>query len=361
MIDIQRVTIKQVAREAGVSTQTVSRVLNERPDVADETRRKVEETIERLGYHPSALARSLIRQRSFTLGVVTAGLKHIGPSRTLNGIAQQAEAMGYTLLLKELPGFETVDARPILRALLSRQVDGILWAVPEIGANRDWLADSLPEPRIPLLFLTMSPRPGVPVVSVDNYQGGCLAVQHLLDQGYRRIGHLAGPQEWWEARQRKTAWQATLAAAGAAPEERNWVEGNWSSASGERAIERLLEQAPELDAVFVANDQMALSVLQSAHRRGKRIPQDLGVVGFDGLPESAYFWPSLTTIDPGLHGLGCTAVQELVAIIEAGRLGQANYEPQTILLQPTLVIRDSSKRSPTADPHISASFPRVIP
>src|SRR5512140_93947 len=130
-----RATIKQVASVAGVSTQTVSRVLNQRPDVSPETRRKVQEVIEELSYQPSALARSLISQRSYTLGVVTAGLKHIGPNRTLSGITSVAEDSGYSLLLKELPDYDTEDIRPIFQAFLSQHVDGIIWAVPEVGEN----------------------------------------------------------------------------------------------------------------------------------------------------------------------------------------------------------------------------------
>jgi len=148
----KRITIKHVAQEASVSTQTVSRVLNDRPDVAPETRQRVKEIIDRLGYQPSALARSLIHQRSYTLGVVTAGLKFIGPSRTLNGITFQAEEMGYALLLKELPGFDTNDVEPILDSLIARQVDGIIWAVPEVGDNRDRVLVRLTELPVPIPF-----------------------------------------------------------------------------------------------------------------------------------------------------------------------------------------------------------------
>src|SRR5690349_5202333 len=131
-----RATIKEVASVAGVSTQTVSRVINERPDVSPETRRRVQEVVKKLSYQPSALARSLISQRTHTLGVVTAGLRHIGPSRTLSGITSAAEEAGYSILLKELPHYDTEDIRPIFQALLSLHVDGIIWAVPEVGENR---------------------------------------------------------------------------------------------------------------------------------------------------------------------------------------------------------------------------------
>jgi LacI family transcriptional regulator len=337
-----RVTIKQVAKEAGVSTQTVSRVINDRPDVAAETRQRILEVIERLGYQPSALARSLIRRRSHTLGVVIAGLKFLGPSRTLSGITEQAEAMGYALLLKELLDFVAGEAVPLLGALLSRQVDGIIWAVSEVGNNRDWLRERLSDLSVPIIFLTMHPQSGVSVVSVDNYIGGRMATEHLLAQGYRHIGHLAGPLAWWEARQRKAGWQDSLLDAGLSVSHEHWVEGDWSSESGAFAIQRLLDKYPHMDAVFVGNDQMALSVVQIAHQRGIRMPQDLGIVGFDGIPESAYFWPPLTTIQQDVNQLGCTAVREVVRMIDATHDLQTPHQPNTIWLQPQLIIRQSS-------------------
>jgi LacI family transcriptional regulator len=338
----QRVTIKQVAQEAGVSTQTISRVINDRPDVAPETRQRVLDVIERLGYHPSALARSLIRRRTNTLGVVTAGLRYIGPSRTLNGITGQAEELGYSLLLKKLTRFDTGDVESILNALLARQVDGIIWAVSEVGNNRAWLQDRLPNLPVPIIFLTMHPQAGLSIVAVDNYRGGRMATEHLIQQGYRQIGHIAGPLAWWEARQRKAGWRDALIAAGMSPAERQWLEGNWSSESGEEAIQRLLAQYPEMDAVFVANDQMALSALQVASRRGLRVPQDLAVVGFDAIPEAAYFSPPLTTVRQNLHELGCLAARQVVEMIVASRESENSYEPESIWLKPELIVRESS-------------------
>ncbi len=268
-----RTTIKQVALGAGVSTQTVSRVINQRPDVSPETRQRVQEVIEELGFRPSALARSLIRQRSYTLGVVTAGLKYIGPSRTLNGITTAAEAAGYALLLKELPRFDANNIVPIFHAFLSRQVDGIIWAVPEVGENRDWVNKLPADLKIPVVYLAMRPQENISVVSIDNYNGGRMAMSHLFEQGYRNIGHISGPLDWWEARQRMAAWQDSLKEAGIEPLDRYWAEGNWSSASGAQATGKLFETYPEMDAIFVANDQMALSVLQIACQRGKSVPE----------------------------------------------------------------------------------------
>jgi LacI family transcriptional regulator len=338
----KRVTIKHVAQEAGVSTQTVSRVLNDRPDVAPETRQRVKEIIDRLGYQPSALARSLIHQRSYTLGVVTAGLKFTGPSRTLNGITFQAEEMGYALLLKELLGFDTNEVEPILDSLIARQVDGIIWAVPEVGDNRDWVLDRLTELPVPIFFLTMDPKPGFSIVSIDNYKGGRIATDHLLQSGYHQIGHIAGPMDWWESRQRKAGWRDSLIESGFEPSENHIAEGTWSSSSGERAIRKLTAQFPEMDAVFVANDQMALGVLQFACQMKIRIPEELAVVGFDGIAESAYFWPPLTTVYQDQHLLGCTVVRELVENIERGRQEKGIIKPKVKWLQPELIIRQSS-------------------
>jgi DNA-binding LacI/PurR family transcriptional regulator len=337
----KRSTIKQVAKAAGVSTQTVSRVINDRPDVAPETRERIQNVIEELDYQPSALARSLIQQRSFTLGVVTAGLKYFGPSRTLNGITSMAEELKYALLLEELPRFDTEDIKPLLQELLSHHVDGIVWAVPEVGDNRRWVDEILNDVPVPVIFLTMQPRAGVSIVLVDNYTGGVMATRHLLEQGFGHIGHISGPLDWWEARQRKQAWQETLEKSGIKVTDNHWAIGNWSPASGAIAFEQLLQSYPEMDAIFVANDQMALAVLRIANRIGIRIPQELAVVGFDNFAESAYFWPALTTINHNHHELGCRAVQEVVKQIEASRRKE-RIDAQTVLLSTELVVREST-------------------
>ncbi len=338
----KRPTIKEVAKVAGVSTQTVSRVINERPDVARETRERILTTIDELGYQPSALARSLIQQRSYTLGVVTAGLKHIGPSRTLNGITSAAEEAGYSLLLKELPRYDAEDVVPIFQALLSRHVDGIIWAVPEVGENRNWVDKKSLDLKIPIVYLTMEPKQNISTVSMDNYLGGRIAMSHLLEQGYRRIGHISGPMDWWEARQRVAAWRDALNEAGLEVEDEHCIDGNWSPASGGLAIEKLFDQYPDMDAVFVANDQMALAVIQAAWQRGVHIPEDLGVVGFDNMPESAFFSPPLTTIQQDQQTMGKIAVEETINMIVSGWEGLTPPEPKSVKLAPTLVVRQSS-------------------
>lgn len=338
----KRITIKDVAQAAGVSTQTVSRVMNKFSYVSKETRQRVEAVVRQLGYNPSALARSLSQQRSYTLGVVTFGLKYIGPSRTINGIADKADEFGYMLLMKELDNFNANSMDDVIDSLLARQVDGILWVAPEIGDNHAWVEEQKTKITVPVLFLAMQPRASISSVSTDNFQGAVMAVQHLLDCGRKKIGHISGPLRWWEADERKRGWRETLKSAGYEPSDQHCVEGNWSSSSGEQAFIQLLESFPDIDAVFVANDQMALSVLREAFRRGIRIPEQLAVIGFDNIPESAYFYPSLTTIYQDLQLLGEQAVQSVVEMIQARRENQSVIA-QSRFIQPTLVVRESSK------------------
>ena len=341
---VARSTIKEVASAAGVSTQTVSRVINNSPDVSSETRKRVQDVIEKLRYQPSALARSLIRQRSHTLGVATAGLNYIGPSRTLSGIALAAEAAGYSLLLMELPGFEVHDISPIMRSFLSRHVDGIIWAVPEVGENHAWVTNQALDLEVPLVHITMAPRKNNSVVFADNYLGGRMATAHLIEQGFRHIAHISGPLDWWEARQRKASWKDVLDEAGLEPTDEHWAEGNWSPESGAQIFEKLLEHYVEMDSLFVGNDQMALGVLQVARQRGLRIPDDIGIVGFDNLPESAFFTPPLTTVEQDQYSVAKLAVEEILKIIESDWQGLESVHSRSLILPPTLIVRQSSLR-----------------
>ncbi|MBK9925187.1 MAG: LacI family DNA-binding transcriptional regulator [Anaerolineales bacterium] len=338
----KRVTIKDVAQAAGVSTQTVSRVMNKFSYVSDETRQRVEEVVEQLGYRPSTLARSLSQQRSYTLGVVTFGLKYIGPSRTLNGIADKADELGYMLLMKELDSLDANRIDDVIDSLLARQVDGVLWVAPEIADNHAWVDDRLEKFPVPFLFIAMQPRSNIASIATDNYWGGVMATQHLLDCGRKNIGHISGPRGWWEADERKRGWREALVAAGFDISEKHCTEGNWSSSSGEQAFCQLLELFPDMDAIFVGNDQMALSVLREALRRGIRVPEQLAVVGFDNIAESAYFYPSLTTISQDLQLLGEQSVQNVVEMIQAAQ-ENTPIIAKSDFIRPVLVVRESSK------------------
>jgi len=307
---LQKMTIKDIARICNVSTQTVSRVLNKRPDVAQSTRAAVEKAIADLGYQPSALARSLVQQQSYTLGVIAAGLSYLGVSQTLNGITEQCEASGYALLLKALPRFDVTNIVPIIESLIAHQVEGIIFAAPELNDNVKLVQAQLPTTCPPMLFLKSRPHPRYTSVSIDNYNGARTLVEYLISLGRRRIGLISGPMDWLESRQR---------------------------------FARLAQSYPQMDAVFACNDQMALGVLHHAYLHGIRVPDELAVVGFDDLSEAAQFSPALTTMRQPLRELGNLTVQTLLAQLEGREVAPAGRE---IMLQPELVIRASTPTPP---------------
>jgi LacI family transcriptional regulator len=341
MISQSRVTITQVARQAGVSKQTVSRVLNNRPDVADETRRRVQQVVDALGYHPSSIARSLSRGKSQTLGVVGYGLEYFGPSHILSGIEQEANRLGYALHLTLIRQPERTDIHEIIDTLVALHVNGIIWAAPEIGNNRTWVESVSRSVSVPIVFLSTRPRPDQFVVNVDNRSGGQMATAHLLAQGPRKIGLITGPLHWWDALQRRLGWQDALIAADLPVDETLIAEGDWSAASGERAFHHLTAAHPDLDAIFACNDQMALGVIRAAYGAGRRIPDDLALVGFDDIPEAAFFTPSLTTMRQDVVELGRCSVEAFA------HLFHDNHPPtpdgsNSLLLSTQLVVRESS-------------------
>lgn len=337
----QAVTIIDVARRARVSAGTVSNVLTGKRPVAERTRERILAAIEELGYQPNLLARSLVNRATNTLGVVTAGLEFYGPSRTLVGIERQAAELGYSLLLSLVHDPHSADVEAVLGDLLARRVDGIIWAVHEIGNNRAWLAPERLRSLPPVVFLAMERRAQTVIISTDNRGGAALAVRHLLQQGRTQIGIITGPLDWWEARERLEGWRACLAEAGASHDDSLVFEGDWTAASGERAYRHLLARRPNLDAIFACNDQMALGVLRACHFDGRNVPSDLAVAGYDNMPEAAYLVPSLTSVRQHLADVGRVAVQELHRAINARTEGETPA-PLFHLIMPELIVRESS-------------------
>ena len=342
-----RLTIREVAEAAGVSTQTVSRVLNNRPDVAPDTYDRIQRIIDETGYAPNMLARGLTQGRSHVLGVVAFGLDYFGPSRVLMGIDQQAAEMGYGISLNLIHEPETDDVQGILSSLFARQVDGVIWAIPQVGSNLDWShhrAQHLPVPVV--LVGGMAGQASLPSIGIDNRAIGRLATEHLLAGGARRIGLITGPLSWWEAREREAGWREMCASSGFGDAAGPVFEGDWTAASGEAGLHRLLAACPTMDAVFASNDQMALGVLHAAHSLGRRVPEDLSVIGVDDIPEGSHFWPPLTTVHQPLGDAGLLAVEgidDAIRRIARRRSSPDSLEPRTTRLQPKLIVRESSR------------------
>ena len=332
-----RVTIREIAQMTGVSMQTVSRVINRRPDVSPTTRDAVEAAIAAVGFQPSAVARSLVQRRSQTLGVIATGLRLFGVAQTLNGITEASQESGYGLLLMELASEDVEGVTPAIDFLVGHRVEGlIILAAPKIGASVSATPARSTVLRPPIVLLKSEPSTEFSTISVDNRGGAMMATRHLLALGRRRIGHIGGPPTWREARDRTDGWRSALAEAGVEPGP--MASGNWSSASGVAAFTSLLARAPDLDAVFVANDQMALGLLHVAHARGIAIPESIAVIGFDGLVEGAEFTPSLTTVGQPLRELGRLAVRELLSSINE----DGPIEVRNLTLATELIARESA-------------------
>jgi LacI family transcriptional regulator len=332
-----RVTIREIASMCGVSMQTVSRVINKRPDVAPTTRHAVETAIATVGFRPSAVARSLVQRRSQTLGVIVTGLRYFGVAETLNGVTEASQTSDFALLLKELAIDDVAGFIPAIDFLIGHGVEGLIIFAPRDVGSVAAIQAEFPTTRPPIALLKSEPSTEFSTISIDDRGGARTATRHLLALGRRRIGHIGGPQTWHEARERTDGWRSALADARVEPGPVAF--GDWSSSSGEAAFLELLGKASDLDAVFVANDQMALGLLHVANARGIAVPDDLAVIGFDGLVEGAQFTPSLTTVVQPLRELGRLAVNEVVARIDAD-LDAPGIRNLTLATE--LVVRDSA-------------------
>jgi DNA-binding LacI/PurR family transcriptional regulator len=340
-----KITIRDVAKQAGVSIKTVSRVINGQGEISPQTRAHVQAVIDELGYRPNILARSLVSQRSLMLGVVAWGLDHFAPSRIVMGIEGRASELGYALFLHLISHPTDAGGEHILITLEDHRVDGILWAIPEVDDNHAWIQCTSLANLPPIVFLSAAPCTGIDTLAVDNRKGADLAVQHLVEQGCRKIGLITGPPGWWETRERMAGWQDALIRAGLEPHESHIVQADWSVEAGMQAMERLLAQAPDIEAVFASSDDIALGALTAARCAGRRIPTDLALVGFDNIPQSAYFQPPLTTIDQPLGRTGRAAVDLLLERIAARRAGEEQAADDPVAqsqMEPRLVIRASS-------------------
>jgi DNA-binding LacI/PurR family transcriptional regulator len=323
-----------VAKEAGVSHQTVSRVLNEHPNVRSETRARVMEAIGKLGYRRNLVARALVTKHSRTLGVVSFDTTLYGPASTVYGIEQAARGAGYFVSIVSLKSIDKIGVSDALDYLADQGVDGIVVVAPQRSA-----AQALGE--LPFGVPTVAVEGGeagdVSVVCVDQVRGGRMATEHLLSLGHETVWHIRGPSDWLEAEGRVAGWRAALEQAGRpAPEP---LAGDWSPRSGYEAG-RSLASMRDVTAVFVANDQMALGVLRAFTEQGVRVPDQVSVVGFDDIPESEFFSPPLTTIRQDFGAVGRHSIEVLLRQIE----GQGSHERERLVVPPSLVSRASTAR-----------------
>lgn len=307
--------VREVAAAAGVSRQTVSRVLNDHPSIRPETRERVLAAIAELNFRPNRAARMLTTARSRTIGVLAASASSLfGPASSLDAVENAAREAGYFVTVAHVAAADRAAVESALDHLIAQAVEGIVVIAPQQAVQEAMRTLS---PGVPTVTLHGAGIAGDDGVFVDQVEGARLATRHLLARGHRRIAHLCGPGDWSEARARREGFLAEMSEAGAAEEAVVSREGDWTAASGAAIAAELLADR-EVTAVFSSNDQMALGVLHTARLLGRRVPEDVAVVGFDDIPEAAYFAPPLTTVRQEFAELGRRAVARLLALIEGG-------------------------------------------
>jgi DNA-binding LacI/PurR family transcriptional regulator len=327
-----------VGRLAGVSHQTVSRVINGSPNVRADTRLRVMSAMRELGYRPNSAAKALVTGRTNMLGVVGFDTTLYGPASVLFGIEREAHEAGYLMIVASLKALDRGSVADAIERLRVRGVDGILVIAPDQQAAE---ALSAAQIDVPLVAVEAGPADAFSVVAVDQFAGAVSATRHLLDLGHETVWHISGPADWLESRERVDGWRTTLEAAGSVPPQ--VLVGDWSARAG-FDLGRRLSRDRSVKAIFAANDQMALGVLRAMHEAGRDVPNDVSLVGFDDIPESPYFTPPLTTVRQDFIEVGSRSLRSLVRTIETGqRVVQGSR------VAPALIVRASTAPPPPRD------------
>jgi LacI family transcriptional regulator len=326
-------TIKQVAREAGVSVATVSRVFNEKGPVREETRQRILEVALRLGYAPHAMARSLITKKTGTLGVLLPDLYGEFFSEVIRGVDLAARRDGYHILVSSSHS-DRSEVEAVLRALRGR-IDGLIVMSPEADARA--LEANLPD-SLPIVLLNCRVEgTAFDSINIDNYGGALAMIRHLASLGHRRIAHVKGAPSNNDALERLLGYRDAMQPLLGDGTEELEIEGDFGESSGYRAGETILRMRPRPTAVFAANDGMAVGLLSALQEAGLRVPDDIAVTGFDDIPIARFLTPPLTTVRLAIAELGALAVRRLLLAMARGEDRERQHE----ILPTTLVIRGS--------------------
>lgn len=329
-----RVSIKDIAAQTGVSFQTVSKVLKGQGTVAPETRKWILEVAEQMGYVPNALARSLVNQQTATIGIVASDFSDYVLAQFVVGAEREARRQEKSVIVAVIDE-GGMDAERLIRILLEQMVTGIVLAAPQLEQNprvREMLRG-----QVPVVSMYHVPGGGFPTVGSDHARTGLLATQHLLDLGHRRIATIIGPQDRQATQTRLRGYQRALAGAGIEASPELVDESDWLVEGGYAATRRLLARVPDITAIFAQNDMMAVGVLGALRELGRRVPEDLSVIGCDDITLAAYTVPALTTVHLPFYETGEMAVQLLLDIIT-----KQTTDSKKVLLPVHLVQRAST-------------------
>jgi len=322
--------IRDVAALAGVSYQTVSRVLNDSPSIKASTRQRVEEVIAEIGYRPNQAARALVTSRSRTIGVLSSQNAHYGPTTSVNAIEVAAREAGYRLSITSVATGDYASIKSAIDYLLSQAVEALVVIAPQVR-----VFDALTDLSISVPYVTIEStgRNLGHSLSVDQVTGARLATKHLIDLGHTEITHISGPQDWIEADARMQGFLREIN--DAELRTRAPILGDWSAHFGYYAGLELL-RFRDFTAVFAGNDQMALGFMHACRDSGLDVPGDISVVGFDDIPEAAHFSPPLTTVRQNFAEIGRRAISLLLSELGGG-VGQ-NHDQ----IAPELIVRSST-------------------
>ncbi len=327
-------SMSDVAAEAGVSHQTVSRVLNGTGKVAPETRERILEAIAKLGYRRNSVARALAAKRSGILGVITTTSVNFGPTSTLIAIEVAAREAGYFTGVVAIEDFGAESLTSAIDHFLGLAVEAVVVIAPVVGLAEALDAVHVPVPVVAVSAVQAEHEMRIQTVQMDQRGGASAAVRHLLDLGHREIVHLAGPLDWYEARARMAGWRAELEVAGLdAPEPLGF---GWEAGTGYAAVRALVERRAVPTAFFAANDQLVLGAYKALSEAGYSVPGDVSVVGFDDAPSAAFFAPSLTTVRQDFNSLGRLAIETVKTAV----VDPTSVSP--VVVPTTLVVRDST-------------------
>ncbi len=330
-----KVTMLDVAKICGISYQTVSRVINNSPDVSAKTRRVVIKAIKDLGYHPNQLARSLKTRRSSILEVITFGVETFIPRELTIALGRASIEHGYSLMFTDIPHDDPEEENRLYAHLNSGLCDGAILTAPVESKLFEEISSD--PPLLPIIQIRNQRGSAAPSVIIDQYYGSQLATQHLLDLGHRQIAEICAPQFYHEALSRHNAFIDTLNLYGLSPSA-SVEAAEWMPSDGYLAANQLLDRGLDFTGLIVSNDYLALGAILALNERGLRIPEDISIVGFDDAPESAFYIPPLTTIKQDYDALGTESIHYLVELIN----NQETSVHQRVLT-PQLIVRQSTR------------------
>ncbi|EEN99733.1 substrate-binding domain-containing protein [Vibrio cholerae] len=327
-------TMKDIARLAGVSTSTVSHVINKSRFVSDEIAERVNNAAQQLNYAPSALARSLKMNRTKTIGMLVTTSTNPFFGEVVKGVERSCYHQGYNLILCNTEG-DNQRMKASINTLLQKRVDGLLLMCSTLEGERLDVFDRYPD--IPIVVMDWGPILFASDKIQDNsLQGGYMAAKHLIECGHKEIGCITGPLIRHQAQMRYEGYKRALAEAGIAINPDWIVESDFECEGGYQAFEKLYQRGKLPSALFVSNDMMAMGVIQAASQRGLRVPDDLSLIGYDDVHIAKFMTPALTTIHQPKYRLGKAAIDTLLY-----RLENPDTTAQVVQLEPTLVVRSS--------------------